>query len=81
MALIILVRVIIPNEKSYNNGVCCMLLDKSLHRVLLNPKLLQQSTSEQHLIYLVKQYLKTGYKNYRLLRVEDGFAICKREDE
>ncbi|EJR11171.1 hypothetical protein bcgnr5379_41270 [Bacillus cereus] len=58
-----------------------MLLDKSLHRVLLNPKLLQQSTSDQHLIYLVKQYLKTGYKNYRLLRVEDGFAICKREDE
>ncbi|WP_255297886.1 hypothetical protein [Bacillus wiedmannii] len=41
----------------------------------------QQATSEQHLIYLVKQYLKTGYKNYRLLRVEDGFAICKREDE
>ncbi|MGH0950353.1 MULTISPECIES: hypothetical protein [Bacillus cereus group] len=55
-----------------------MLLDKSLHRVLLNPKLLQQSTSEQHLIYLVKQYLKTGYKNYRLLRVEDEFAICER---
>ncbi|CAH2462796.1 hypothetical protein BWGOE13_38560 [Bacillus mycoides] len=58
-----------------------MLLDKSLHRVLLNPKILKQATSEQHLIYLVKQYLKTGYKNYRLLRVEDGFAICKREDE
>ncbi|MGH1324435.1 hypothetical protein [Bacillus pretiosus] len=58
-----------------------MLLDKSLHRVLLNPKFLQQSTSEQHLIHLVEQYLKTGYKNYRLLRVEDGFAICKREDE
>ncbi|HEK9100178.1 hypothetical protein KFD70_11780 [Bacillus pfraonensis] len=35
-----------------------MLLDKSLHKVLLNPKLLQQSTSEQHLIYLVEQYLK-----------------------
>lgn len=58
-----------------------MLFDKSLHRVLLNPKILQQATSEQHLIYLVKQYLKTRYKNYRLLRVEDGFAICKREDE
>jgi hypothetical protein len=58
-----------------------MLLDKSLHKVLLNPKLLQQSTSEQHLIYLVKQYLNTGYKNYRLLRVEGVFAICKREDE
>ncbi|MDA2309929.1 hypothetical protein [Bacillus cereus group sp. MYBK35-2] len=55
-----------------------MVLDKSLHRVLLNPKLFQQSTSEQHLIYLVKQYLETGYKNYRLLRVEDGFAICER---
>ncbi|EOP51813.1 hypothetical protein IKQ_03374 [Bacillus cereus VDM053] len=58
-----------------------MLLDKSLHRVLLNPKLFQQATSEQHLIYLVNQYLKIGYQNYRLLRVEDGFAICKREDE
>ncbi|MDM5235495.1 hypothetical protein QUF83_04560 [Bacillus cereus] len=58
-----------------------MLLDKSLHRVLLNSNIFQQDTSEQHLIYLVKQYLKTGYKNYRLLRVEDGFAICKREDE
>lgn len=58
-----------------------MLLDKSSHRVLLNPKVFQQATSMQHLIYLVKQYLKTGYKNYRLLRVEDGFAICKREDE
>lgn len=58
-----------------------MLLDKSLHRVLLNPKVLQKATSEQHLIYLVKQYLKIGYKNYRLLHVEDGFAICKREDE
>ncbi|WP_175361202.1 hypothetical protein [Bacillus wiedmannii] len=58
-----------------------MLLDKSLHRVLLNSKVFQQATSEQHLIYLVKQYLKTGYKNYRLLRVEDGFAMCKREDE
>ncbi|MGQ8823654.1 hypothetical protein ACUTUE_09805 [Bacillus sp. NA_146.1] len=58
-----------------------MLLDKSLHRVLLNSKVFQQATSEQHLIYLVSQYLKTGYKNYRLLRVEDGFAICKREDE
>ncbi|MFK4324759.1 hypothetical protein ABH965_001421 [Bacillus sp. RC97] len=58
-----------------------MLLDKSLHRVLLNPKLFQQATSTQHLNYLVNQYLKTGYKNYRLLRVEDGFAICKREDE
>ncbi|EOA3902551.1 hypothetical protein [Bacillus cytotoxicus] len=55
-----------------------MLLDKSLHRVLLNPKLFQQATSEQHLNYLVNQYLKTGYKNYRLLRVEDGFAICER---
>jgi len=49
--------------------------------VLLNPKVFQQATSEQHLIYLVKQYLKIGYKNYCLLRVEDGFAICKREDE
>ncbi|WP_186327088.1 hypothetical protein [Bacillus thuringiensis] len=58
-----------------------MILDKTLHRVLLNPKVFQQATSEQQLIYLVKQYLKTGYKNYRLLRVEDGFAICKREDE
>ncbi|WP_162840194.1 hypothetical protein [Bacillus cereus] len=58
-----------------------MLLDKSLHRVLLNPKVFQRATSEQHLNYLVNQYLKTGYKNYRLLRVEDGFAICKREDE
>ncbi|MDR4983552.1 hypothetical protein RGU74_07520 [Bacillus cereus] len=58
-----------------------MILDKSLHRVLLNSNIFQQDTSEQHLIYLVKQYLKTGYKNYRLLRVEDGFAICKREDE
>ncbi|MED2792091.1 hypothetical protein P4256_10105 [Bacillus wiedmannii] len=58
-----------------------MLLDKSLHRVLLNPNVLQRATSEQHLIYLVKQYFKIGYKNYRLLRVEDGFAICKREDE
>ncbi|HDR7947031.1 TPA: hypothetical protein QCY38_000598 [Bacillus toyonensis] len=58
-----------------------MLLNKSLHRVLLNPKVFRQATSEQHLIDLVKQYLKTGYKNYRLLRVEDGFAICKREDE
>lgn len=58
-----------------------MLLDNSLHRVLLNPKVFQQATSEQHLIYLIKQYLKIGYKNYRLLRVEDGFAICKREDE
>ncbi|HGO9404539.1 TPA: hypothetical protein ACOQ39_005822 [Bacillus cereus] len=55
-----------------------MVLDKTLHRVLLNPKILQQSTSEQHLIYLVKQYLKTRYKNYRLLRVEDGYAICER---
>ncbi|WP_179211908.1 hypothetical protein [Bacillus sp. K2I17] len=58
-----------------------MLLNKSLYRVLLNPKVSQQATSEQQLIYLVKQYLKIGYKNYRLLRVEDGFAICKREDE
>lgn len=58
-----------------------MLLDKSLHRVLLNPKVFQQATSEQHLIHLIKQYLKIEYKNYRLLRVEDGFAICKREDE
>lgn len=58
-----------------------MLLDKSLYRVLLNPKVFQRATSTQHLIYLVNQYLKTGYKNYRLLRVEDGFAICKREDE
>lgn len=58
-----------------------MLLDKSLHRVLLNPKVFQQATSKQHLIYLVNQYLKIGYKNYCLLRVEDGFAICKREDE
>lgn len=58
-----------------------MLLDKSLHRVLLNSKVFQQATSEQHLIYLVNQYLKIGYKNYHLLRVEDGFAICKREDE
>ncbi|MCU4976175.1 hypothetical protein AB3U43_23055 [Bacillus cereus] len=58
-----------------------MLLDKSLHRVLLNPEVFQKATSEQHLIYLVKQYLKIGYKNYRLLRVENGFAICKREDE
>ncbi|WP_167332909.1 hypothetical protein [Bacillus gaemokensis] len=58
-----------------------MLLDKSLHRVLLNPKIFQQATSEQHLNYLVKQYLTTGYKNYRLLRIENGFAICKREDE
>lgn len=58
-----------------------MLLDKSLYRVLLNPKILQQATTEQHLNYLVKQYLKTGYKNYRLLRIEDRFAICKREDE
>lgn len=58
-----------------------MILDKTLHRVLLNPKVFQQATSEQHLIYLVNQYLKTRYKNYRLLRVEDGFAICKREDE
>ncbi|WP_347176610.1 hypothetical protein [Bacillus cereus] len=55
-----------------------MLLDKSLHRVLLNSNIFQQATSEQHLIYLVEQYLKTGYKNYRLLRVEDGFAICER---
>ncbi|MED1404300.1 hypothetical protein P4U07_16005 [Bacillus mycoides] len=58
-----------------------MLLDKSLHRVLLNFNIFQQATTEQHLIYLIKQYLKTGYKNYRLLRIEDGFAICKREDE
>ncbi|EPF14691.1 hypothetical protein ICA_01093 [Bacillus cereus BAG1O-3] len=58
-----------------------MLLAKSLHRVLLNPKVFQQATSGQHLIYLIKQYLKIGYKHYRLLRVEDGFAICKREDE
>lgn len=58
-----------------------MLLNKSSHRVLLNPKVFQQAISEQHLTYLVKQYLKIGYKNYRLLRVEDGFAICKREDE
>ncbi|MEH7050587.1 hypothetical protein [Bacillus pseudomycoides] len=58
-----------------------MLLDKTLHRVLLNPKIVQQVTSEQHLAYLVQQYLKKGYKNYRLLRIEDGFAICKREDE
>lgn len=55
-----------------------MLLDKSLHRVLLNHKIFQQSTSEQHLNYLVEQYLKTGYKNYRLIRIEDGFAICER---
>ncbi|MCX2825289.1 MULTISPECIES: hypothetical protein [Bacillus] len=39
-----------------------MLLDKTLHKVLLNPKLLQQSTSEQHLVYLVKQYLKKVIK-------------------
>lgn len=58
-----------------------MFLNKSLYRVVLNTKVFQQATSEQHLIYLVKQYLKIGYKNYRLLRVEDGFAICKREDE
>ncbi|MEB3054486.1 hypothetical protein [Bacillus pseudomycoides] len=58
-----------------------MLLDKTLHRVLLNPKVVQQVKSEQHLAYLVQQYLKKGYKNYRLLRIEDGFAICKREDE
>lgn len=58
-----------------------MLLDKTLHRVLLNPKIYQQATSEQHLIQLVRQYLAKGYKNYRLLRIEDGFAICKREDE
>ncbi|MGX5537663.1 hypothetical protein ACWKTJ_07035 [Bacillus wiedmannii] len=58
-----------------------MLLNKSLYRVVLNTKAFQQATSEQHLIYLVKQYFKIGYKNYRLLRVEDGFAICKREDE
>ncbi|MGG3525655.1 hypothetical protein ABES13_09165 [Bacillus pseudomycoides] len=58
-----------------------MILDKSLHRVLLNPKILQQATTEQYLVYLVRQYLKKGYKNYRLLRIEDGFAICKREDE
>ncbi|PEI43791.1 hypothetical protein [Bacillus pseudomycoides] len=59
-----------------------MFLDKTLHRVLLNPKIVQQVTSEQHLAYLlVQQYLKKGYKNYRLLRIEDGFAICKREDE
>ncbi|WP_459499877.1 hypothetical protein [Bacillus sp. C1] len=58
-----------------------MLLDKTLHKVLLNPNLIQQSTSEQHLKYLVTQYLTKGYKNYRLLRIEDGFAICKREDE
>ncbi|EEM09996.1 hypothetical protein bmyco0003_31300 [Bacillus pseudomycoides] len=49
--------------------------------MLLNPKIVQQVTSEQHLAYLVQQYLKKGYKNYRLLRIEDGFAICKREDE
>ncbi|WP_431183972.1 hypothetical protein [Bacillus mycoides] len=48
---------------------------------MLNPKVFQQAVTEQHLNYLVKQYLKTGYENYRLLRVEDGFAICKREDE
>jgi hypothetical protein len=58
-----------------------MILDKTLHRVLLNPKVFQQAVTEQHLNNLVKQYLKTGYENYRLLRVEDGFAICKREDE
>ncbi|MCR8856516.1 MULTISPECIES: hypothetical protein [Bacillus] len=58
-----------------------MLLDKTLHRVLLNPKIVQQVTPEQHLAYLVQQYLKKEYKNYRLLRIEDGFAICKREDE
>ncbi|WP_255258745.1 hypothetical protein [Bacillus pseudomycoides] len=34
-----------------------MLLDKTLHKVLL-----QQSTSEQHLVYLVKQYRKKVIK-------------------
>ncbi|MDC2864681.1 hypothetical protein [Bacillus sp. BP-3] len=58
-----------------------MLLDKKIHRVLLNPTIFQQSTSKQHLIHLVQQYLAKGYKNYRLLRIEDGFAICKQEDE
>ncbi len=39
-----------------------MLLDKTLHRVLLNPKVVQQVKSEQHLVYLVKQYLKKVIK-------------------
>ncbi|MCM3735571.1 hypothetical protein M3215_07000 [Bacillus cytotoxicus] len=55
-----------------------MILDKTLHRVLLNPKIFQQATSEQHLIQLVQKYLEKGYKNYRLSRIEDEFAICER---
>lgn len=50
--------------------------------VLLPESILRQqsSLSEQEFLKLVLKYL-TRYPNYRLVTVNNGFAVCDREDD
>jgi hypothetical protein len=51
-------------------------------RVLLPARITKEQTNwtEQNFLFIVRNYLMR-YPNYELIRVENGFAICDREDE
>jgi siderophore synthetase component len=40
----------------------------------------QSSLSEQKFLSIVREYL-TRYPNYQFVSVNNGFAVCNREDE
>lgn len=48
-------------------------------KVLLPARIFEQATSKEHLIEMVKEYVKhPRYTNYRIKRIEKPFAICTR---
>jgi hypothetical protein len=51
-------------------------------RVLLPERILKEKSNwtEHNFLFIVQNYL-LRYPNYKFIRVENGFAICDREDE
>jgi hypothetical protein len=58
------------------------MLTYSRCKVLLPERITKEQSkwTEQNFNFIVRNYLMR-YPNYELIRVEDGFAICDREDE
>lgn len=52
-------------------------------RVLLPERITKQKgkLTEPYFLLIIKNYLIKGYQNYKLIRFEDGFAICDRIDD
>ncbi len=47
-------------------------------RVLLPPRIFEEAKDKQELQQLIVEYMKR-YPDYSIVRVKDGFAICKAQ--